>query len=243
MTGPLQQRLAALPDAQAKALLGELLQAYTQPVFGALPKAELELAMLRAMQGLGLLPDQPTLYELIATLRVTRAKARALLYALELRRSDAAQLDARLKTLLRAPLLLKQGELFGLEIENPLLADHLKDRLQRLGHASDGSFSPTLVTLKLEALVALLQSFVAEQDQDTLRQALIKAGAPNTSFTGLLTAGLKKLGAKLAEEAGAAAAEKLSDTLGPLLDAVLAPVVKRLGPLLGELKPSKLPKP
>lgn len=236
MSDVLHDKLQALDAGQARAVLEALLRAYTQPVFGALPKSELEVAMLHALQTVGLLPAQPTLYELIATLRVTRPKARALLYALELRRSDAGSLDARLKALLREPLLLKNGELFGLEIENPLLADHLKARLQALGHASDGSFSATLVTLKAEALAALLVSCLGEEDQERARKALVKAGAPDRSLQGLLVGALKKLGSKLAGEAGSAVTgafgDKLSDYLGPLLDVALKPLGDTLGKLL-----------
>jgi hypothetical protein len=226
--------LAATPEPQARAVLAQLLKQYLNPVFGALPKAEVEQAMLEAMQNLGLISAEPAIYELVAKLRVTRAKARNLIYARELRRSSTPQLDARLKLLLRAPLLLRDGELFALEIENPLLADHLKARLQQLGHASDGSFSPSLVTLRLDAMAALLASCLDEAEQDKLRKLLIKAGAPDTSLRGLLSAALKKLGGRLASKAGEAAAERAADYLGPLLDAALKPAADKL---IGLIKP------
>ncbi|MEJ5999590.1 hypothetical protein [Paucibacter soli] len=224
--------IAAAPEAKVRAVLAGLLTAYTAPSFGVLPKAELELAMLLALQALGAIGPDPSIYELVATLRVTRAKARNLLYALELRRSTPALLDAKLKALLRTPMLHKQGELFALEVENPLLADHLKARLQQLGHASDGSFSASLVTLKLEAMVALVASCLSIDEQEQLRLALVKAGAPDTSLRGLLAAAFKKLGAKLASKAGEALMEQAADTLGPVLDGTIKPAVGRLMALL-----------
>ncbi len=224
--------LAETPEPQARRVLAQLLKHYLNPAFGVLPKAEVELAMLEALQQLGLIGPDPGLYELVAKLRITRAKARNLIYARELRRSSTADLDAKLKLLLRAPLLLKQGELFGLEVENPLLADHLKARLQALGHASDGSFSPSLVTLKLEAMVALLASCLSPDEQEKIRKALVKAGAPDLSLRGLLGSALKQLGGKLAASAGEAAAEQAADYLGPLLDAAIKPAVDKLMALL-----------
>lgn len=228
----LEQSVARIPEAQAKALLLKLLSAHVRPAFGAQPKAELELAALEALQGLGSIGAEPSLYELVSSLRITRAKARNLLYALELRRSTPAQLDAKLKALLRAPVLHKQGELFAMEVENPLLADHLKARLQQLGHASDGSFSASVITLKLEAMVALVASCLSVDEQEKLRLALVKAGAPDTSLRGLLTSAFKKLGAKLAAKAGEAAVEQAVDTLGPILDGTIKPAVGRLMALL-----------
>ena len=228
----IDRQLAQTPEPQARAVLAQLLKQYLTPAFGVLPKAEVELAMLEALQQLGLISADPGIYELVAKLRVTRAKARNLIYARELRRSTVPELDAKLKLLLRRPQLLKNGELFALEVENPLLADHLKARLQALGHASDGSFSPTLVTLKLDAMAALISSCLSAEEQEKLRRALVKAGAPDTSFRGLLTGVLKTLGGKLAAKAGEAAVEQASDYLGPLLDAAIKPAVDKLAGLL-----------
>jgi len=228
----IDKEIAQLPEPQARAVLGQLLKQYLTPAFGVLPKAEVELAMLEALQQLGLVSADPSIYELVAKLRITRTKARNLIYARELRRSSAPELDAKLKRLLRTPLLQKNGELFALEVENPLLADHLKARLQQLGHASDGSFSPSLVTLKLDAMVALVASSLSADEQETMRKALVKAGAPDTSFRGLLTGALKNLGGKLASKAGEAFVEQASDYLGPVLDAAIKPAVDKLGSLL-----------
>lgn len=228
----IETQLALTPEPQARAVLAQLLKQYLTPAFGVLPKAEVDLAMLEALQQLGLISADPGIYELVAKLRVTRAKARNLIYARELRRSTVPELDAKLKLLLRRPQLLKNGELFALEVENPLLADHLKARLQALGHASDGSFSPTLVTLKLDAMAALISSCLSADEQEKLRRALVKAGAPDTSFRGLLTGVLKTLGGKLAAKAGEAAVEQVSDYLGPLLDAAIKPAVDKLAGLL-----------
>ncbi|MDN3919671.1 hypothetical protein [Roseateles violae] len=227
----LDKLIAAAPEAQVRAVLGQLLKQYLNPVFGALPKAELELAMLEALQRVGAVEADPGIYELISKLRVTKPKARNLIYARELRRHSAPELDERMKQLLRHPLLQKNGELFALEVENPLLSDHLRARLQVLGHASDGSFSSSLVLLRAEALAALVASCLTADEQEKLRRALVKAGAPDSSLRGLLAGGLKTLGGKLASKAGEAAAEQLADYLGPVLDGAIKPAVDKLSGL------------
>ena len=228
----IEKSLAAIPEPKLRAVLAKLLAHYLTPAFGVSPKAETELAMLEALQQLGLIAPEPSIYELVTQLRVTRPKARKLIYERALRRSDAGALDAQLKALLRHPVIHKNGELFALEVENPLLADHLKERLQQLGHGSDGSFSASLVTLKAEALAALVAASLSPDDQEKLRKALVKAGAPDTSLRGLLTGALKKLGGKLASKAGEALAEQASDYLGPVLDAAVKPAVEKLSSLL-----------
>ncbi len=228
----IEKSLAAISEPQLRVVLTKLLEHCLTPAFGVQPKAETELALLEALQQLGLIAAEPSIYELVTQLRVTRPKARKLIYERALRRSDAGALDAQLKALLRHPVIHKNGELFALEVENPLLADHLKERLQQLGHGSDGSFSASLVTLKAEALAALVAASLSPDDQEKLRKALVKAGAPDTSLRGLLTGALKKLGGKLASKAGEALAEQASDYLGPVLDAAVKPAVEKLSSLL-----------
>ena len=187
----------ALPEAKAKAVLAQLLERYLTPAFAALPKNEVELLVLDALEQVGAISADPQLYELVSKLKVTRAKARRLIYDRELRHSSSADLDAKVKALLKRPLLQKQGELFVLEVENPLVSDHLRDKLQQLGYVSDGSFSPSLIKLGLEAITALIASLLSTSEQEQVRLALVAAGAPDGSFKGVLKATLKKVALSL----------------------------------------------
>lgn len=202
---------------RSQSALERFLKSFLDPAFGALPKFELELKVLELLIELGAISPRPGIYELVSTLKITRAKARKLIYERELRSRSPQELDEELRLVLARPLLLKRGEVFALEIENPLLADHLRARLQSLGHASDGSFSPSLVTLSLDAMVVLIESELSEAQRIASREALIAAGAPDQSFKGVLKAALKKLGEKFANEAGAAVASEASEYFAPLL--------------------------
>ena len=59
-------------------------------------------------------------------------------------------LEDRIRALLRKPLIDKKGNHFMLEVESPLLLDHLRSKVQQLGHISDRSFSSSLVKLSAD---------------------------------------------------------------------------------------------
>jgi hypothetical protein len=105
---------------ESKTILKKLLSRYLSPAFGALPKSEVELIILDTLEELGAISAEPQVYELVTKLRVTRTKARNLIYERELRRSKPEDLDERVKEILRKPLIDKTGKHFILEVENPL---------------------------------------------------------------------------------------------------------------------------
>ncbi len=209
-------------------ILAELLESYLDPAFGTLPKKEVDLLMVQTMETLGYISKEPSLYELVTQLRVTRAKARNLIYDMELRRLNTSELDERVKEALKHPLLQKQGELFVLEIENPLVIDHLRSTLQSLGYASDGSFSPSLVKITLSAVAALLEHYLTTAEQQRLQKILVKAGAPDTSFQGVIKSTVKAIAKKIAKDSGDAMVDKFSDYLSPMLEGATEQVAKRV---------------
>lgn len=166
--------------------LNNFLQRYMSPSFGALPKLEVELLVLDLLEDIGAISTAPGVYDLVSTLKVTRTKARKLIYDRELQRLSESDLDDRVKEILKRPLIEKAEKQFALEVENPLVSDHLRARIKKLGYVTDGSFSPSIVRLSLDAVVALIQDYLSEQDQENVRQALIDAGAPNASFEALV---------------------------------------------------------
>jgi hypothetical protein len=203
---------------KTKEALDDFLEAYLKPAFGALPKPEVELLVLKLLAGIGAISDRPSVYDLVSNLKVTRSKARKLIYDQELRTRTREELDSDVHDLLRRPILQKKGDAFALEIENPLLSDHIRAKLKALGHVTDGSFSPSLITLSSDAMVALIEDQLSDKDQATARDALIKAGAPDGSFKGVLKGALKKLGEKIAAESGQAVAENISQYVEPILE-------------------------
>lgn len=205
-----------LNEEQCKDVLAALLERYLTPAFGALPKLEVELMVLESFVQLGAINTDPQTYELVSKLKVTRAKARKLIYERELRRLTQEDLDARVKELLMAPLVDKKGDQFILEVDNPLLSDHLRDIIQKLGYITDGSFSPSLVKLSIDAFAALLEDNLSE-DPEKVKKILIDAGAPDTSMKGILTAVCSKLAGRLASEVGEEFVSQAASFLGTLV--------------------------
>jgi hypothetical protein len=92
----------------------------------------------------------PTIYDLVGKLKVTREKSRKLIYERALRKSSSTDLDLMVIEALKNLILAKDGKFFILEIENPLLLDHLRSQVTKLGFISDGSFSPSIGGFKFE---------------------------------------------------------------------------------------------
>jgi hypothetical protein len=216
--------IAVVGAERASVALEVFLNSYLNPAFGSLPKNETELLVLRLLTELGAVEKKVTVYELVSKLKVTRTKARKLIYEKELRSRSPQELDEEVRTLLRRPMIQKSGEVYILEVENPLVSDHLRARVQALGYISDGSFSPNIVKLSLEATTSLLESYLADKDKELVRKALIAAGAPDTSLKGVLKAVLKKLGEKVADDAGEAIAEQASRYMSPILDGTVGSI-------------------
>lgn len=206
-------------EEDVKSALSYFLQSYMNPAFGALPKNEVELIVLNVLEKLKAIDEEPELYEFVSKLKVTRSKARGLIYDRELRRSSEEELDNKVKSLLKRPLIQKNGDLYVLEIENPLVSDHLRSKVQKLGYVSDGSFSPSIIKLGLDAITALIESYLSPQEKDDIKAALIAAGAPDTSFKGILKATFKKVASKVASDTGEALMDNASDFISPIIDA------------------------
>jgi len=197
-----------------------------------MPRKEMELLLLDALVKVRYLDANPTLYQLTQRLRVTRAKSCSLIYERDLRRLDAAKLDQLLQSVIAKPLIQKEGELFCLEIENPLLIDHLKYRMSQLGHATDGSFSPSIVKLTLDAFNALVVDAIPQERRASVKEALVAAGAADESFSGLIRGVLVRLGGRFADSAGEALGENISDYLAPLFSGAGSEITSRISNLL-----------
>jgi hypothetical protein len=203
--------------------LSLILATYLSPAFGSLTKREIDILIFNVLEKIGYIEENPTLYSLVKKLRVTRSKARYLLYERELRRFGEKDLDQKVLEILKHPIIQKQAELFVLEIENPLVIDHLRSRVQSLGYASDGSFSPSLVKLSDMAIIALLDDMLDKKTKSVAREEFIKVGLPDKSFKGFLKDILKALGKKAADEAGSKVVENV---LGPIIDGTVNGISK-----------------
>ena len=212
-----RKHLEKMTKAQLVSTFDGLLVSYMAPSFSALPKREVDLEVLETLVAIGYLKKEPSIYELITKLKVTRSKARGLLYDRELRRLTDNELGDLVVTAVKNAIPHKDGDLYVLEVENPYALDHLKYLVQQSGHAADGSFSSSIVRLSLNAYADLIAEILDADQKGKVHGALVKAGAPEKSFKGVLRGALKKLGAKVASEAGAEVAESVGGYVGSIL--------------------------
>jgi hypothetical protein len=214
----LLEELNAIHHTKAKTALIKIFIHYLNPAFGALPKRENEIIMFQVLQDLKIFDKNPDLYSLLSSLRVTRSKARTLLYESNLRKD--VDLEEELLEILKNPVLLKDNDKVCLEIDNPLLIDHIKHVLKDLRHITDGSFSPDLVKLTPEAYKKLLNNRFKKISKNELKKALVECGVEKELTAKTLLSGvLKKVGKKVADDAGDKAGEFLGDYLGDLFTA------------------------
>jgi hypothetical protein len=208
-------------DAKCKEALEKFLEDFLSPAFGAMPKGEIDISVLNLLIAIGAVNDNPSSYDLVSTLKITKQKARTLIYSRELRTRTSEDLDAEVRRILLNPVIQKRGDQFALEVESPLALDHLRAKVRSLGHLTDGSFSTNLVTLNLDAMATLIENTLDETQKSAAERELRKAGATDPTLRGLLKATLKKLGKRVADDAGEAAIENASEYIAPILDGTI----------------------
>jgi hypothetical protein len=217
----------------------ELLEAYLNPAFGSMSKRDLDISLFMKLQELELIGKNPDLYDIVTDLRVTRAKARNFLYESKLRKTTQHELNTELKELLIQPIFLKDDDKIVMEVANPFLVDHIRSKLKKLGHITDGSFSPELIKLRPEAFSALFLACLPESSKSVMTKAFIDCGAKSdTSLKHIFISMLKKIASRVAGKAGEEALDSLSDYLKPIVEERFEVIVEKYSPLLKKTGPT-----
>ena len=191
----MKQLLQTLEKDNLVKILTDIFTSYTTPAFGTLPKSEIDLVLLDAIIKSGYISSEPNGYELVSKLKITNTKAKKLIYERELRKYDLTQLDNKAKEVLSNPIIQKEGNLFLFEIDNPLLIDHVKNRLKILGHLSDGSFSSSIIKLSSNAMRELVVYYIKDDIKDVERKLALK-GIEQSTIKGFISSLLSKVGRK-----------------------------------------------
>jgi hypothetical protein len=111
----------------------------------------------------------------------------------------------------------------------------LKDKIQRLGFATDGSFSPSLVRLSKDAFNALVVDCIPSGSQKAVKDALVAAGAPDGTFGGVIKGVLVKLGGRFADSAGEEMTGNISEYLQPILSGATSEITSRVSALFRDI--------
>lgn len=168
----------------------ELLKNYMTPSFGAMSKTLFEQHLLNTLRSLDVISQDPQPWELISSLKITRAKANNLLYGANLIKSDMNDeaLDKELRSLLGRLTYIEDGTMVSLQVDNPLMRDHIKAKLRDSKHVSDGSFSAEIVRMKPKAFVDLylsVQDEIMKRKIEEKANQIIKDKKKRDTFSGL----------------------------------------------------------
>ena len=206
--------VSSATEAQLRTALKQLLAPHATPVFGAAKTIVHEVAALNALQELGRISSNPDEYDLIEKLRITKSKARALLYQAGLRSEiNESEINAALCKALATTQAIKEGQLYLIEVPDPLTMDRLRKRVHSYGYLTDGSFSGSVAKIPEGALIKLVDELMPKKQKDEITKQLIEAGMPDKSIAGLIKAILAQAGKKVAGELGDSAGNVVGDVI------------------------------
>ena len=172
-----EDNLEGRTEEELKRSLVKILSVYGNPSFGSMSKRDIDLAVFSVLQDLNFIESEPTIYEIMQKLKVTRSKARNLIYEAEIRKlKDENDLDEKLREKIRKPIFGKTGDKITLEIDNPLLIDHLRYRLKKLYAITDGSFHAEIVSMSHEAFSKLYVELLPEEDANAIYNQFVQLG-------------------------------------------------------------------
>ena len=208
-------RIDGVDSKEVKRVFKELITAYMNPAYGSMSKRDFDILLFMKLQDLKIIEKDPDLYDIVSNLKVTRAKARNLLYEAKMRNSSE---DKELKELLSTPIFFKGNDKIAIEISNPLLSDHLRWKLKRAGYITDGSFSAELIKLSEEAYITIFEDMIPNESRKKITEALVKCGArEELGFKGILSSILKKLSGRIVGRAGDELVDGIFEYLDPLI--------------------------
>lgn len=144
------------------------IEEYLGNSFGIMPKGEIDIRLFMLLQDIGVIKMNPTNFEVVRDLRVTTAKARNLIYAAALRRTDETSINDEILELMCSPRVPTEGkDVIIIEIDNPLLADHIKAQLRQWKEGTDATLNANALKLSMNGynklLMSLLNLQLAEQ--------------------------------------------------------------------------------
>jgi hypothetical protein len=199
--------------------LSALLFALCNPSSGASKSIDSEIAVVTCLQSLGILNEKLDEYDLVFNLKITKTKARNLIYQKSLRESsgDTFNFDQPLVDLLCNTRIIREGKWYIIEVPNPFTLDLLKSKIRKLGFISDGSFSSSIAKIQLECLASLIESLIPEEDKNGLIRKLKGYPIQGELLKGLICGSLIVLGNKLAGDTGQIISEEVSESLSKFI--------------------------
>lgn len=218
LSAAINQKIDQASVITLKEALKILLTPHATPVFGGAKTVEHEVAALNALKHLEYLTPKAEEYELVDRLRVTKTKARSLLYqaSLRTRRTEQEKVE-ELRKIITSGNVVAESNYFVIEVPDPLLLDDLRRRVRQSGYITDGTFSPTLARLQAAALARLIEDLIPSHERKSLESKLVKHGYKPQNIQAALTRLLLSAAEKVTNEAGAQAVGFIGAEIGEFL--------------------------
>lgn len=142
--------------------------------FGIMPKGEIDIRLFMLFQDIGVIKMNPSNFDVVRDLRVTTAKARNLIYSAALRRTDETSIKDEILDLMCSPRIPIEGkDVIVIEIDNPLLADHIKAQLRQWKEGTDATLNTNALKLSINGYNKLLMSLL---NQELAEQSIEETG-------------------------------------------------------------------
>lgn len=200
------------------------LTAYLTPAFGTRSKTEIDLLVFSSLIEAKVIDVDSPIYEIARALNIPTTRARTLLHNWQLRApQSASDLQSAIVASLKKTRFSADGSLMTFGVESPLVKEEIVARLRRAGVFADASFSKEIIRMPIDAFVDFLDTLLDAETKKNVKAILIKDGQlPDRSFKALATGILRKLGEKVAGEAGGALSKGVVDRVGSFLGGMLS---------------------
>lgn len=200
--------------SKLESLLSSILSKHFSPVFGAAKQIEHEIVALKVLKEIGYLSFEADEYDYVEKLKITRTKARNLMYQESLR-NENLDINKELRKILQNPTIQKDNkDFYFIEVVNPLTMDKLRKKIRELGYISDGTFSGSLAKISKNALCSLVDDLIDKEQKKEIVNKLKAQGYPDTSVNIFIKSAIKKVSSKVADDVGEEIGEKIADNIG-----------------------------
>ena len=189
------EKLQTVSEHEKAEAFDDLIKKCISPALGTMSKREFEILLILKLQEIKVIEKNPEIYDMVSSFKITRSKARSLLYDVKMRTEDEETLQIELIELLSTLVFIKDGDKIMLEVTSPYLIDYIKSILKKQKQISDGSFSPENIRLSVDAYITLVESCMSLDKQKAIKKALQKCGFENNlSFRSVIKTVLSEIG-------------------------------------------------
>ena len=172
-------------------VLEKFLNDYRTPSFGSLSKKEIDLRIFELYIDAGVIKKDPSIFDLVNELKISRSKARSLIYDYNLRKKSEDMLKEDLKSLLKEGVVEKDDRI-KIEVDDPYLSDYIRNVLKSNKMIADGSFMKEILVLSTKAYCTLLENCLTEDETKAAKRSLFGDSIASGILNGFMYKFLEK---------------------------------------------------